>query len=121
MDVSAWQKAVQRSRAILTKEEQVRYAGSQPHDIVLDFENFRKKKAQTNKVEFALSKIQPLVVAIERYGKSLDVIANLAPDILSPVWGTIRALLMVCMLLKKQTVFLSRSRLQKMRKGISRN
>jgi len=121
MDASAWEKAVQRSRAILTQKEQVRYAGSQPHDIVRDFENSRKIKAQTNKVELALSKIQPFVVALERYGKSLDVLANAAPDILSPVWGTMRALLVVCMLLKKQIVCLTRFRLQKMPKDISQN
>ena|SRR5436305_8028226 len=102
MDASAWQKAVQRSRALLTQEEQARYAGSQPHDIVRDFENARKMKGQTSKVELALSRIQPFVVALERYGKSLDVLANAAPHILSPVWGTMRALLVVCTYASKE-------------------
>jgi len=86
MDASAWEKAVQQSRAILTQKEQRQYAASQPDDIVRDFKNSRKIKVQTNKIELALSKIQPFVAALERYGKSLDVLTNAAPAILSPVW-----------------------------------
>jgi hypothetical protein len=102
MDVSVWQRAVEQSKALLTQEELALYAASGPEDIVKDFENSRKIKAQTSRVERALSRIQPFVVTLERYGKSLDVIANAAPRILSPVWGTMRALLMVCPLVKNK-------------------
>jgi hypothetical protein len=100
MDISAWKSAIQRSEALLTQEERIRYAKSQPHDIVLDFKNSRKVKAQTNKVEKALARIQPFVFLIERYLTSLDGLTNAAPGILSPIWGTMRALLMVCTLLE---------------------
>jgi hypothetical protein len=61
MDISAWKSAIQRSEALLTQEERIRYVNAQPHDIVLDFKNSRKVKAQTNKFKKALSRIQSFV------------------------------------------------------------
>ena len=34
-----------------------------------------------------MDKIQPLVAAIDQYGKALDVFANAYPLVMSPLWG----------------------------------
>lgn len=41
-------------------------------------------------------KLQPLVAAIAQYGSALDVLSNVAPLFLSPIWGSLRVLLYVC-------------------------
>jgi hypothetical protein len=50
----------------------------------------RKSKARK-----AISKLQPLVSAIEDYGKALDVFANVSQDFLTPIWGSIRVVLIL--------------------------
>lgn len=42
-----------------------------------------------------MNKLQPFIAAIEQYGQALDVYANTFPLALSPLWGSIRVLLLV--------------------------
>ncbi|KAL9035547.1 MAG: hypothetical protein Q9180_004806, partial [Flavoplaca navasiana] len=42
---------------------------------------------------FTAVKLQPMIAAIEQYGKALDVYANAYPLVLSPLWGSIRVVL----------------------------
>jgi hypothetical protein len=95
MDSSTWQNAVKHSQAFLSEEERNRFGKSDPEDIVQDFQSSQFARGQTSRIQIILRKIQPLVAAIERYGKPLDVIVNASPEILSPAWGTLRALLLV--------------------------
>ena len=95
MDSSIWNKAVERSQAFLSEEERNRFGKSSPEDIVQDLQSSQFALGQTSKIQNFLRKIQPLVAAIERYGKPLDVIVNASPEILSPAWGILRALLLV--------------------------
>src|SRR5436190_19024854 len=92
---SAWQKAVELSQGFLSEDERSRLGESGPEDIVLDFQGSQFARGQTSKIQIFLTKIQPLVAAIERYGKPLDVVVNASPEILSPTWGILRALLLV--------------------------
>src|SRR5271170_5163581 len=95
MDSNTWQNAVKHSQAFLSEEERNRFRKSDLEDIVQDFQSSQFARGQTSRIQIILRKIQPLVAAIERYGKPLDVIANASPEILSLAWGTLRALLVV--------------------------
>ncbi|KUJ17699.1 uncharacterized protein LY89DRAFT_733531 [Mollisia scopiformis] len=89
---STWQRAVERSTSLLSREEQVKYENSCPEDIVQDFRNHHLVRG---KIDNFLKRVQPLVTAIERYGEPLNVIVNASPTILSPTWGILRALLII--------------------------
>jgi hypothetical protein len=95
IESNTWQKAVNDSQAFLSVDERTRFGNSAPEDIVHDFHTSQLARGQKSKIQIILRKIQPLVAAVERYGRSLDVITNASPEILSPLWGTLRALLVV--------------------------
>lgn len=90
-----WDEAVLRSNTLLSPAESARYGTSTPADIIRDFQSATTDRVKASKVQSFLRKIQPLVGTIERFGKSLDVFVNASPEILSPTWGALRALLLV--------------------------
>lgn len=47
----------------------------------------QKLHASNSTTQGVMDKIQPLVAAIDQYGKALDVYANAYPLVMSPLWG----------------------------------
>ncbi|KAK3332873.1 hypothetical protein B0T19DRAFT_457863, partial [Cercophora scortea] len=92
---SAWQEAVQRSQALLSAAERDRFGSSGPDDIIRDFQAAQHSRGQASKVQTLLRKMQPFVSAVERFGKPLDVMVNISPEILSPAWGALRVVLLI--------------------------
>ncbi|KAK5655046.1 hypothetical protein OQA88_5945 [Cercophora sp. LCS_1] len=92
---ATWSDAVKASRELLSKAERDRFGRSGPHDIITDFEGSQTAAGKSSRVQNILRKIQPLVSAIERFGKPLDVVVNASPEILSPAWGILRAVLII--------------------------
>jgi hypothetical protein len=45
--------------------------------------------------------VQPLVDKIEEYGKAMDTYANIAPNFLAPIWGSLRVVLVLAKSLGK--------------------
>jgi len=49
----------------------------------------------SSKTRRAISAIQPLVDKIEEYGKAMDAFANIAPNFLAPIWGSLRVVMVL--------------------------
>ena len=54
-----------------------------------------RKEKDASKVHRFLKKSRPLVRFMKTYGKAVDVAANMSPEVLTPLWATLRAVLTV--------------------------
>jgi fungal STAND N-terminal Goodbye domain len=88
---------------ILAKERYLE--GLEPYEKTLfheaTLENFYygtsnlERDNRNSKTRKIIQKLQPLVEKVEDFGKALDVYANIAPTYISPIWGSIRVLIVV--------------------------
>ena len=91
----AWTRARDRYIEDLTHEEKQMYLQASPEMIFYDASAAEKRHAASSKTRGLMDKLQPLVAAIEQYGQALDVYSNAYPLALSPLWGSIRIVLLV--------------------------
>ena len=80
----------------LTQEEKKLYTQATPETILYDASAAEKRHEACSTSRGLTHKLQPFVAAIEQYGQALDVYSNAYPLALSPLWGSVRVLLMVC-------------------------
>lgn len=59
---------------------------------VQNAEKQHKSKSTSRKISVAL---KPFIAGIEQYASAFDVIANCSTEILSPLWGSFRIVLVV--------------------------
>ena len=57
--------------------------------------NCRERDDQKSKARQLICKLQPLVEKVDDYGKAMDVYANAAATFISPIWGSIRVLIVL--------------------------
>jgi len=55
----------------------------------------QKLHQDSSKSRAAARKLRPVVNAIQNYGKAIDIFSAVSPLVLSPLWGSIRVLLIV--------------------------
>ena len=91
----AWSRARNRYIEDLTHEEKQLYMKATPETIFYDASAAEKSHEVSSTSRGLMSKLQPFVAAIEQYGQALDVYSNAYSLALSPLWGSIRVLLMV--------------------------
>ncbi len=92
----AWTRAKNRYLEDLTHEEKQLYIQATPETIFYDASAAEKRHEASSTSRRVIHKLQPFVAAIEQYGQALDVYSNAYPLVLSPLWGSIRVLLLVC-------------------------
>ncbi|KAJ2906439.1 hypothetical protein MKZ38_001799 [Zalerion maritima] len=93
-----WKTAVDLFRSTLSGggDEWGGFATSDgPEDIVEEFRVSQLSRIQASRVHDVVTKMQPFVLFFERFARSLDVISNACPEIMSPAWGLLRAVLLV--------------------------
>ena len=83
----AWTRARDRYVEDLTEEERHVFYKASLETIYYDASVSEKQHAASSTSRSIVAKIQPLVEAIDGYGKALDVYANTYPLILCPLWG----------------------------------
>ena len=91
----AWMRARNRYTEDLTDQEKRLYLQASPELIFYDASAAEKRHGATSTSRGLMKKLQPFVAAIEQYGQALDVYSNAYPLALSPLWGSIRVLLLV--------------------------
>ena len=91
----AWSRARNRYIEDLTHEEKQLYMKATPEMIFYDASAAEKSHEASSRCRGLMYKLQPFVAAIEQYGQALDVYSNASPLALSPLWGSIRVLLIV--------------------------
>lgn len=96
----AWTRAKSRYVEDLIHAEKQFFMQASPETIFYDASAAEKRHEASSTSRRLIYKLQPFVTAIEKYGQALDVYSNASPLALSPLWGSIRVLLMVWLHLK---------------------
>ncbi|KAK0624975.1 hypothetical protein B0T17DRAFT_257932 [Bombardia bombarda] len=93
----AWEKALARRQSSCSTDlDSTIFQGkSSPEAIIRDFQASQYMRSQTSKMHAFMTKLEPLASFMERLSPSMDVFVNALPEMLSPIWGTLRTLLMV--------------------------
>ncbi len=91
----AWTRARDRFMEDLNEAERSVYLQSSLEMIFYDVSAAQKRHQDSSTSRSIISKLQPLTAAIEQYGEALDVFVNAYPLALSPLWGSIRIVLLV--------------------------
>ena len=96
----AWTRARNRYTEDLSHEEKQLYLQASPEMIFYDASAAEKSHGASSTSRGLMNKLQPFISAIEQYSQALDVYSNAYPLALSPLWGSIRVLLLVRLSLK---------------------
>lgn len=76
-------------------EEKLLFTYANVENLYYSTSNAERDDRNSSKMRGIAQTLQPLVDAIQDYGKAMDVYANTYPLILSPLWGSIRVLLVL--------------------------
>lgn len=90
-----WQTAHAAYMKDLNSEEQALFATATLDNLLATTDAAQKQHKDESKSRYIFTKLQPLVEAIDQYGKALDIYANTYPLAMGPIWGSIRVLLHV--------------------------
>lgn len=90
-----WALACERYLEGLTDQERSLFSAASPENLFYGASAAQLQHGDDSKARKAAATLRPLVMAIEHYGKALDVFANVSNEILTPIWGSIRVLLIV--------------------------
>lgn len=91
----AWTRARDRYVEDLSEEEKPIFLDASIENIFYTASVAQKTHQSSSVGRRIGSKLQPVVAAIDQYGKALDVYANTSSLIMCPLWGSIRVLLHV--------------------------
>jgi len=89
-----WLLAKQRYLEGLEPHEKTLFHEATLENLYYGTSNFEQDD-RNSKSRKVIQKLQPLVEKIEDYGKALDAYVNIAPMYLSPIWGSIRVLMVI--------------------------
>lgn len=103
--LTPWEVAKARFLEGLDANERALFDNATPENLLYTSSNAEKQDSRDSKLRSAVGKIQPLVAALEDYGKALDVYAQIHPFSLSAIWGSIRVVLIMA---SKHSKFYSR-------------
>ena len=90
-----WQLAKSRFLDDLEPHEEDLFNNATLENIYYATSNANRDDANSSKTRGAVQRLGPLVSAIESYGGAFDNFAQISPLYLSPIWGSIRVLLVV--------------------------
>jgi hypothetical protein len=90
-----WTIACNRYQEDLSEEEKSVFNQASPENLLYSASALQKRHMMDSKTRFATKKMKPFVDAIEEHGKALDVLSNLYPMFLAPIWGGLRVLLQI--------------------------
>ncbi|KAK0100799.1 hypothetical protein ONS95_007247 [Cadophora gregata] len=94
-EADPWLIARDRYLLSLTPEERVIFQQATVENLYFETSVINSSDQQSSKVRKAIEAVQPLIEKIESYGKAMDVFANMSTTILSPIWGSIRVVLVL--------------------------
>lgn len=90
-----WQAAHAAYMKDLNPEEQALFATATLDNLLASTDAAQKQHQDESKSRYIFHKLQPLVEAIDQYGRALDVYSNTYSLAMGPIWGSIRVLLHV--------------------------
>ncbi|KAF2995372.1 hypothetical protein E8E13_003624 [Curvularia kusanoi] len=90
-----WETAKLRFFANLSPQEISLYENASLENLFYDASSIQRKHARGSRIWRLQERMTPLIDSIEDYGKAMDVFVNTCPLIMSPLWGSIRVVLLV--------------------------
>lgn len=93
--LNAWETAKARFMEGLDPAEKIIFNEATVENLFYSSSVAEKQDSRDSKVRSAIEKIKPLITALEDYGKALDVYVQISPLHLSPIWGSIRVVLVI--------------------------
>ena len=91
----SWTRARNLYFEDLTHEEKQLYMKATAETIFYDASAAEKRHGANSTSRGLMHKLQPFIAAIDQYGQALDVYSNAYSLALSPLWGSIRVILLV--------------------------
>jgi hypothetical protein len=88
-----WDLAKSRFLEDLEPQEKDLFNNATLENIYYSTSNANRDDAEKSKTRGIVKRLGPLVSAIESYGSAFDAFAQISPLYLSPIWGSIRVLL----------------------------
>lgn len=90
-----WVRARNRYLEDLDEEEQKSFKTASIENLFYSASASQKDHEMNSKTRVLSRKLEPLIAAIDQYGKALDVFSNTYSLAMSPIWGSIRVVLQV--------------------------
>ena len=90
-----WELAKSRFLEDLEPHEKDLFNNATLENIYYSTSNANRDDAENSKTRGVVRRLGPLVSAIETYGGAFDTFAQISPQYLSPIWGSIRVVLVV--------------------------
>jgi hypothetical protein len=90
-----WKIAKARFLERLDDQERKLFNEATIENLYYSTSNLERQDQKESKSRAVLRELQPLISAVEDYGKALDTYANIAPTYLAPIWGSIRVILVL--------------------------
>jgi hypothetical protein len=90
-----WDKARTRYLQGLDPEEHELFKEATIENLYYSASNAVRDDLAKSKTRKVIAAIQPLVDKIEEFGKAMDAYANIAPNFLAPLWGSLRVVLVL--------------------------
>jgi hypothetical protein len=90
-----WELAKSRFLEDLEPREKEIFNNATLENIYYSTSNANRDDAEKSKTRGVVKRLGPLVSAIESYGGAFDAFAQISPQYLSPIWGSIRVVLVV--------------------------
>jgi len=90
-----WEIATSRFLEGLDEAERALFSEATPENLYYDSSNTERLDRADSKTRACLQNLQPLITAVQDYGKALDTYANVASLYLAPIWGSIRVMLVI--------------------------
>lgn len=96
LQTDAWTRARDRFVEDLSDEEKATFLSTNSLEEVFYSASAAQKSHQDkSKSLAAISKLEPLIRAIQQYEGALDVYSNASPLIMCPLWGGVKVLIKV--------------------------
>ena len=90
-----WTIAKARFLSGLDDQERNLFNEATIENLYYSSSNLERQDQKESKSRAVLRELQPLISAVEDYGKALDTYVNIAPTYLAPIWGSIRVILVL--------------------------
>jgi hypothetical protein len=87
-----WKIAKARFLEGLDEQERILFNEATIENLYYSTSNLERQDQNESKSRAILRDLQPLISAVDDYGKALDTYANIAPIYLAPIWGSIRVI-----------------------------
>jgi hypothetical protein len=93
--LDAWEMAKARFLEGLDDKEKTTFNEATAENMFYQASNLQRDDNRDSKTRTLLETMQPLIAAVNDYGKAMDTFANISSLCLAPIWGSIRVVLVI--------------------------